>query len=87
MSEGYFRFLCPVCKEFQTAVNPKTNLARCFRCEKNFNSIDLVMRVKGVGFVESVQYLQELLPDIPPEPVDQSQRLNEMLSGVGKFLV
>ena len=34
--DGYFRFLCPLCNEFQTAVNPATNLARCFRCEKNF---------------------------------------------------
>jgi len=53
-SEGYFRFLCPICNEFQTATNPKTNLARCFRCERNFNPIDLVMIVKGFGFVESV---------------------------------
>lgn len=34
ISEGYFRFLCPVCREFRTATNPKTNLARCFLCEK-----------------------------------------------------
>ena len=38
--DGYFRFLCPLCNEFQTAVKPETNLARCFRCEKNFNTID-----------------------------------------------
>ncbi|MEK6621873.1 MAG: hypothetical protein AABZ13_05275 [Planctomycetota bacterium] len=25
--EGYFRFLCPLCSEFHTATNPKTNLA------------------------------------------------------------
>lgn len=30
--DGFFRFLCPMCNEFQTAVNPVTNLARCFRC-------------------------------------------------------
>lgn len=86
MGEGYFRFLCPVCNEFQTAVNPKTNLARCFHCEKNFNSIDLVMIVKGAGFVESVQYLQKLLPDIPPEAADQRLGLTEMLAGVGKSM-
>ncbi len=34
ISEGVFRFLCPVCHEFQTATHPVTNLARCFRCEK-----------------------------------------------------
>ena len=27
VSEGYFRFLCPICSEFNTAVNPRTNLA------------------------------------------------------------
>lgn len=47
-SEGYFRFLCPLCNEFQTATNLSTNLARCFRCEKNFNPIDLTMMVKGI---------------------------------------
>jgi predicted RNA-binding Zn-ribbon protein involved in translation (DUF1610 family) len=69
MSEGYLRFLCPLCGEFQTATNAKTNLARCFRCEKNFNPIDLVMTVKAVGFIESVQYLKKLLP--PDAPMTQ----------------
>jgi len=27
VSEGHFRFLCPLCSEFQTATNSKTNLA------------------------------------------------------------
>jgi DNA primase len=58
--DGFFRFLCPFCNEFQTAVNPATNLARCFRCEKNFNTIDLVMVVKRCGFRDSVLYLKEL---------------------------
>ncbi len=57
MSEGYFRFLCPVCSEFTTATNPKTNLARCFRCEKNFNPIDMVMTVKHFSFREAVDFL------------------------------
>jgi hypothetical protein len=26
--DGYLRFLCPICSEFMTACNPKTNLAR-----------------------------------------------------------
>ena len=39
-SEGYFRFLCPLCGDFNTATNSRTNLARCFRCEKNFNPIE-----------------------------------------------
>ena len=55
--DGYLRFLCPLCSEFMTACHPKTNLARCFRCEKNFNPIDLVMAVKGLCFREAVQFL------------------------------
>ncbi len=58
VSEGYFRFLCPICNEFQTATNPKTNLARCFRCEKNFNTIDMVMICQKSNFIESVKYLK-----------------------------
>lgn len=61
ISEGVFRFLCPLCNEFQTAVNPRTNLSRCFRCEKNFNTIDLVMTCLSVSFVDSVKYLQTIL--------------------------
>ncbi len=59
--EGVFRFLCPDCGGFQTGVHAKTNLSRCFRCEKNFNTIELMMSVRGVGFVESVKVLQEYL--------------------------
>lgn len=59
--DGYFRFLCPLCNEFQTATNPKTNLARCFRCERNFNPIDMVIICKGVRFVEGVKYLKTIL--------------------------
>ena len=57
LSEGYFRFLCPLCSEFITATNPKTNLARCFLCEKNFNAIDIVMTAKQVSFRSAVDYL------------------------------
>lgn len=55
--DGYLRFLCPLCSEFMTACHPKTNLARCFRCERNFNPIDLVMVVKGFCFQEAVHFL------------------------------
>jgi len=60
VSEGHFRFLCPLCSGFNTATSQKTNLARCFRCEKNFNPIDMVMEVKRVGFVDAVEYLNEV---------------------------
>jgi len=60
MTEGCFRFLCPVCNGFNTAVNPETNLARCFDCSKNFNTIDLVMLTKQAKFIDSVKFLQSI---------------------------
>jgi hypothetical protein len=77
MIEGYFRFCCPVCCEFNTGVNPKTNLARCFRCEKNYNTIDLVMLVRKSNFIQSVKFLQRfndrkeesVLPN--PHPIER----------------
>lgn len=60
-SEGFLRFLCPACSEFNTAVKPETNLARCFRCEQNFNPIDIVMIVKGYSFLDAVAFLSSLL--------------------------
>ncbi|MCK4423403.1 MAG: hypothetical protein KAV18_04960 [Candidatus Omnitrophica bacterium] len=61
-TEGYLRFLCPHCNDFHTATNPNTNLARCFRCRKNFNPIDLVMVINSCSFVEAVRFLRPLLP-------------------------
>ena len=58
--EGVFRFVCPICHESQTAVNPRTNLSRCFRCKENFNTIELVMKDRQIGFVESVRFLQQV---------------------------
>ena len=63
VSEGYFRFLCPICSEFNTATNPKTNLARCFRCNKNFNPIDMVMIVNQYSFRQAVDFLEGQMVD------------------------
>ena len=60
--EGRFVFLCPQCGEFLTAINSRTNLGRCFACERNFNPIDLVMVIQGVDFVTAVHYLEPHLP-------------------------
>ena len=60
-SQGQLRFLCPVCSQFNTATKPETNLARCFRCQRNFNTIEMVMETKSLGFIQSVQFLQGLL--------------------------
>ena len=56
--DGFLRFLCPLCNEFNTAVNPKTNLGRCFRCLRNFNPIDIVMAARGCSFLDAVRYLE-----------------------------
>ncbi len=78
--DGLFRFLCPLCNEFQTAVNPKTNLARCFRCEQNFNTIDLVMKIKRYGFRDSVLFLKQL--STPPP----AAALDVLAAGIGRSM-
>ena len=55
-----FSFLCPLCKGYNTSVNYKTNLARCFDCQKNLNTIDMVMIVRQSGFVDSVRFLKKV---------------------------
>ena len=61
IADGYFRFQCPVCREFNTSTNPKTNLARCFTCKRNFNTIDMTMIVNICDFKEAVEYLHGYL--------------------------
>lgn len=66
-SEGQFRFLCPNCRELRAIVNPRTNLARCFLCEQNYNVIDLVMIVKQVKFIRAIEFLSPLLASRPQD--------------------
>ncbi len=54
------RFQCPLCAHFHTATHPNTNLARCFDCRKNFNTIELVMAVHHTPFLEAVALLQRV---------------------------
>jgi hypothetical protein len=61
-TDGKLNFVCPTCSESQTSVNPKTNLARCFHCKKNWNPIDFTMEVYNVEFLEAVGQLDPLLP-------------------------
>lgn len=56
--DSFLRFLCPLCNGFDTAVNPSTNLARCFACKINFNPIDLVIAVLHCSFLDAVTFLQ-----------------------------
>ncbi len=71
ISEGYFRFLCPRCREFNTATNSRTNLARCFRCNENFNPIDIVMIARRANFTEAVQFLRRLRSVSLKEPTEK----------------
>ncbi len=54
------RFRCPLCDNFHTATNHKTNLARCFDGKNNFNPIDLVMTVENCGLLDAVKILKRL---------------------------
>jgi hypothetical protein len=60
-TQGQLRFLCPLCSQFNTATKHETNLARCFHCQRNFNTIEMVMETKSLDFIQSVQFLQALL--------------------------
>lgn len=90
ISEEGFRFLCPLCNEFNTAVNPETNLARCFRCEKNFNTIDLVMMITHSDFVHSIRFLKEYQQKNNPnqiQPIKPNAKAHENgLEHIGNVL-
>jgi transcription elongation factor Elf1 len=60
--DGYFRFQCPRCGELRATVNPRNNLAHCFRCGENFNNIDLMM-LQGHDFLPAVDILKSWLEE------------------------
>jgi hypothetical protein len=60
-ADGHLRFLCPVCRDFHTATKSDTNLGRCFRCKRNYNSVDLMMIVNNWDFVKTVNVLKNYL--------------------------
>lgn len=77
-SRGRFRFACPLCGGFETSVLWEKNLGRCFQCNKNFNTIDLVMHCMNIDFVESVNRLQTYrsgmtLPDHCDKPPERKK--------------
>ena len=93
VTDGIFRFECPVCKAFHTSVKKETNLARCFDCQTNFNPIDMVMVVKKISFRESTTFLSGLLgTELQKEPEKRGKKgpeeIKEVLYGsrVGRAL-
>jgi hypothetical protein len=70
---GVWRFQCPVCLEFNTATQEKTNLARCFSCQKNFNTIELVIYVEKLSFKQSVEFLMPYLRKFSDEQINHTE--------------
>ncbi len=71
-NEGFFRFICPICSQFQTSTDQKTNLSRCFNCKINFNTIEIVKYTKGLSFVESVYFLKKHFKNLLQKETRQS---------------
>ncbi len=85
-SDSHPPFLCPLCSGSHTATNPKTNLARCFSCNRNFNTIDLVMLVKKMNFKDAVNALSSRYNQlIAPTPGRTSLPPHDRLDSTGSF--
>lgn len=67
--DSVLQFVCPLCSESQTSVNPRTNLGRCFRCDRNWNPIDFTIEVTRMDFLETIDYLESTLAP-PTDPDD-----------------
>ncbi len=77
--DGRFRFMCPLCHDFDTAVNTDTNLARCFRCKRNFNPIDMVMTVKHYSFMQAVRFLEPILQRVVAHAKNNTRPQSEQI--------
>ena len=53
-------FHCTECGGFHGTIHEQANLARCFRCARNYNPIDLIMAVRRASFLEAVYELREI---------------------------
>jgi len=58
--DGRFCFLCPHCREMLACVNPRTDHAHCFACQRNLNNIDLLQAL-GYDFRSVVTLLERWL--------------------------
>lgn len=77
--DGRFRFMCPLCRDFDTAVNTSTNLARCFRCRQNFNPIDMTMTVKRYSFMQAVRFLEPVLRRVVAHAENNARARSEQI--------
>ena len=62
----HVRFRCPRCHAHDAAARAGESLARCFRCRRRFNPIDLIMAEAGCGFPQAVAYLDLFFPHSNP---------------------
>ncbi|MFH1709165.1 MAG: hypothetical protein ABIF71_14775 [Planctomycetota bacterium] len=100
MSECFFRFVCPHCRQIRATVNPKNNLAHCFCCHRNFNNIDLLLAL-GYDFIKAVALLWKWLKEykagaggpggsdhrrdlVRPERGNRTVSIGEILSGISE---
>lgn len=60
------RFACPVCQSFDTSIHTSSNLARCFSCQRNFNTIEIVKAHLTISFVDSVKWLMQRNAEMEP---------------------
>ena len=69
-----FRFLCPMCKGYNTSIKYDKNLGRCFNCKKNFNTIDIAIKIRTTDFVDNVKYLKKYLSDYQARSTSHSNQ-------------
>jgi len=52
-------FVCPQCLELKASFQKNQNLARCWKCNTRYNSIELVMAHFNINFRQAVIYLMD----------------------------
>jgi DNA primase len=56
---GKLRFACPKCQSYDTSIHISSNQAKCFSCQHNFNTIEIVMAHLKISFVDGVKWLMQ----------------------------
>jgi hypothetical protein len=76
-----FRFLCPICKSYNTSIKYEENLGRCFNCNKNFNTIDITIEIRTTNFVNTVKYLKKYLSSYQARLTKQKTNIEPLHKG------
>ena len=51
--------VCPKCNRLKASFQKNQNLARCWKCNTRYNSIELVMAYFNINFREAVMFLMD----------------------------